>query len=117
MSAEQLAEKVKQSKLIDQIFKESADEKILAWYKKKKAPTYQVVSKDMLGLEDIKSTSISTFLLFSEQTDVSSYSVKGPFEKIGKWGNVIAILHKTWKAPIEIRISDSENNKLRLNKL
>ncbi len=118
LTAEDLKVKEKQSKIIDSIFKESNDEKILARYKKKKEPTYQATANSaMLGLEDIKSTPISTFLLFSEDTDVNTYSVKGPFEKIGKWGNVIAILHKTWKAPIEIRITDSNNQVLRLNKI
>ncbi|MGV6988690.1 hypothetical protein ACWA5Z_07295 [Testudinibacter sp. P80/BLE/0925] len=107
----------KETKIIDAIIQESADEKVLAKYKKKKSPEYRALpNTPLLGLEDIKSTPISTFLLFSPETDVNEYSVKGPFEKIGKWGSVIAISHKTWKAPVEIRVFNSEKEELRLLK-
>lgn len=107
----------KETKVIDAIIQESGDEKVLAKYKKKKAPEYRALpNTPLLGLEDIKSTPISTFLLFSADTDVNDYSVKGPFEKIGKWGSVIAISHKTWKAPVEIRVFNGEKEELRLLK-
>ncbi|MGR3808758.1 hypothetical protein SAMN05660772_00280 [Pasteurella testudinis DSM 23072] len=107
----------KETKIIDAIIQESADEKVLAKYKKKKAPEYRALpNTPLLGLEDIKSTPISTFLLFSPEVNTGEYSVKGPFEKIGKWGSVIAISHKTWKAPVEIRVFNQEKEELRLLK-
>ncbi|TNH25553.1 hypothetical protein [Testudinibacter sp. TR-2022] len=106
----------KQMNLLNDIVMESTDPKVLAQYKSKKAPSYQISSKVRLGLTDIKVTPLSTFLIFEEGADTSVLVLKGKYEKLAQFGNYIGILHKKNRAPAQIEINNAKGEKLVLKR-
>ncbi len=86
-------------------------EKIMA-AKGKKAPQYKTVTKDNIGLKNIRVTALGTFLVFDTSVDAAKLRVKGNFEDIAQGENIIAILHQNTEAPPKIEIEDSQGKKL-----
>lgn len=94
-----------EAKKLQTILTLSQDAKLLAQYSKRVQPLYNVQDKAALALETVRSTKISTFLIFNDKVDVSHYRVEGSFQDIAKFGNVIAILHRQKRPPQEILIT------------
>lgn len=98
---EQAAAKIKS------ILEMSKDEKLIQQYSKRKQPEYKLKSveeKDKVGLDTIRSTKISTFLVFKDGVDLKDYQIKGDFQDFAKLGNVAVILHRQKKPPMSIAI-------------
>lgn len=98
-----------EAKKLSDILALSQDNKLLAQYGKRKNPIYQVPQQQEMGLETIRSTKISTFLIFKDGIDVANYKVDGQFQEIAKVGNVVAILHRQKSPPKEILITSPDN--------
>ncbi len=82
------------------------------WLQKEKAPQYKTVTKDNIGLKNIRVTALGTFLVFDTSVDAAKLRVKGNFEDIAQGENIIAILHQNTEAPPKIEIEDSQGKKL-----
>ncbi|MDO4429772.1 MAG: hypothetical protein Q4B95_00535 [Lonepinella koalarum] len=104
-------------KKLREILAISQDSKLLAQYAKRKTPSYNVPDQQAIGLETIRSTKISTFLIFKDGIDVANYKVDGQFQEIAKVGNVVAILHRQKSPPKEILITSPDNQIQKLIKV
>ncbi|MCW9718874.1 hypothetical protein [Avibacterium sp. 21-599] len=92
---------------IKSILAMSQDKKLIQQYSRRKQPEYRVESeeeKQKIGLETIKSTKISTFLVFNDQINLKDYQIKGDFQDFAKLDNVAVILHRQKKPPMVITI-------------
>ncbi|EFL78215.1 hypothetical protein [Actinobacillus pleuropneumoniae] len=89
---------------------------VIAQYKSKKAPQYQVTSKEKLGLQNIRVTPLGTFLVFNDDIDINTLTLKGTFENSAQHDNLIAISHKDQVAPNRIEVVNREGKKLVLKK-
>lgn len=94
-------------KKIQEILTLSQDEQLLAKYSKRKQPIYQVNDKKRIGLDTIRSTKISTFLIFNKDIDTNQYQIIGDFQDIAKLDNIVAILHRQKKPPKTIKVITS----------
>ncbi|WGE49816.1 hypothetical protein NYR68_05890 [Actinobacillus equuli subsp. haemolyticus] len=83
---------------------------------KNKTPQYQVVSKEKLGLQNIRVTPLGTFLVFADNVNVKALKVTGRFEDIAQHDNLVAIVHKERASPAEIEMTDKNGKKLLLKK-
>lgn len=92
------------------------NQEIIAQYKSKKAPQYQVTSKEKLGLQNIRVTPLGTFLVFDKEVDINTLTLKGNFENSAQHDNLIAISHKDRVAPNQIEVVNREGKKLILKK-
>lgn len=92
------------------------NQEIIAQYKSKKAPQYQVTSKEKLGLQNIRVTPLGTFLVFDKEIDINTLTLKGNFENSAQHDNLIAISHKDRVAPNQIEVVNREGKKLILKK-
>lgn len=105
-----------EAKKLRDILALSQDSKLIAQYAKRKVPTYNVVDQQALGLETIRSTKISSFLIFKDGIDMSRYKVEGQFQDIAIVGNVVGILHRQKAPPKEILITAPDNQQYKLTK-
>lgn len=97
---------------LQEIFNIATDKARLAEAKNKKAPQYKTVSKENLGLKNIRVTPLGTFLIFDNKVDVSKLKVKGKFEDMAQGENIIALLHQNSDAPKKIEVENSAGKKL-----
>ncbi|MGX3014105.1 hypothetical protein ACWIVY_09505, partial [Ursidibacter sp. B-7004-1] len=93
----------------------SQDEKLIAKYKRK-APLYTVNNKEIIQLDNIRSTKLNTFLVFEHNINVEDYQIDGNFEDIAKLGNIVAILHRKKSPPKSITITNKNNQKVEIIK-
>ncbi|MGX3020173.1 hypothetical protein [Ursidibacter sp. B-7004-1] len=93
----------------------SQDEKLIAKYKRK-APLYTVNNKEIIQLDNIRSTKLNTFLVFEHNINVEDYQIDGNFEDIAKLGNIVAILHRKKSPPKSITITTKNNQKVEIIK-
>lgn len=105
-----------EEKKLGDILALSQDTKLISKYAKRKVPTYNVVNQHALGLENIRSTKISTFLIFKDGIDMSKYKVEGQFQDIAIVGNVVGILHRQKVPPKEILITAPDKQQYKLAK-
>lgn len=105
-----------EEKKLGDILALSQDTKLISQYAKRKVPTYNVVNQHALGLENIRSTKISTFLIFKDGIDMSKYKVEGQFQDIAIVGNVVGILHRQKVPPKEILITAPDKQQYKLAK-
>lgn len=82
----------------------SKDEKLLEKYKRAQ-PKYIVENKEKVKLSSIRSTKLSTFLVFEDNVNVADLKIEGKFQDIAKFGNLVAILHRQKEPPKTIKIS------------
>lgn len=97
---------------LQEIFNIATDKARLAEAKNKKAPQYKTVSKENLGLKNIRVTPLGTFLIFDSKVDASKLKVKGKFEDMAQGENIIALLHQNSDAPKKIEVENSAGKKL-----
>lgn len=97
---------------LQEIFNIATDKARLAEAKNKKAPQYKTVSKENLGLKNIRVTPLGTFLIFDNKVDASKLKVKGKFEDMAQGENIIALLHQNSDAPKKIEVENSAGKKL-----
>ncbi|NOL50957.1 hypothetical protein [Pelistega suis] len=93
------AEKEEEAKKLKAILEMSQDEKLLAQYAKRKQPLFTIEDKKAIKLDAVRSTKISTFLIFEEGVDVSQYKIEGDFQDMARLDNVVAILHRQKSPP------------------
>lgn len=105
-----------EAKKLRDILAVSQDNKLIAQYAKRKVPSYSVTDQQSLGLETIRSTKISTFLIFKDGIDMSKYKIEGKFQDIAIVGNVVAILHRQKMPPQEILITSPEQKSYKVTK-
>lgn len=89
----------------------SQDEKLMAKYKRK-PPQYRIENQESVKLEAIRSTKISTFLVFQDGVNAEDYQIEGKFQDIAKLGNLVAILHRQKEPPSTIKISNDNKEAL-----
>ncbi|WP_126372932.1 hypothetical protein [Avibacterium volantium] len=94
----------KQLDKLQYILNISQDADLLAKYSKRKQPVYQVENREAIKLETIRSTKISTFLIFLPDVNTAQYEIKGKFQDIVKLDNIVAILHRQKQPPSHIKI-------------
>lgn len=104
------------AKKLQEILALSKNTKLIAQYSKRAQPLYDVPDKTAIGLEALRSTKISTFLIFNNEVDATTYKVEGEFQDMVKLGNVVAILHRQKQPPKEIKITLPNNQEHRLVK-
>lgn len=97
---------------VQHIFSIATDKNNIAAAKNKKAPQYKTVTKDNLGLKNIRVTPLATFLIFDSQVDAEKLTVKGNFEELAQGENIVAILHQKSDAPAKIEIANEQGKKL-----
>lgn len=88
-----------EAKKLKSILEMSQDEKLLAQYAKRKQPFFTIEDKKSVKLDVVRSTKISTFLIFEDGVDVSQYKIEGDFQDIARLDNVVAILHRQKSPP------------------
>ncbi|PJG85918.1 hypothetical protein [Conservatibacter flavescens] len=109
-------QRAKEQKGIEDILKVSQDAKLIAQYTRRAQPIYVVPDKKALRLEAIKSTKISTFLVFEQGVDVNQYEFDGRFQKIAKLDNLVAILHRQQQPPAVITVITPDKQKQLITK-
>lgn len=97
---------------VQHIFSIATDKDNIAAAKNKKAPQYKTVTKENLGLKNIRVTPLATFLIFDSQVDAEKLTVKGNFEELAQGENIVAILHQKSDAPAKIEIANEQGKKL-----
>lgn len=97
--------KLEQAKKIQDILSVSQDKKLIAQYGKRKQPIYAIEDKSKVKLDTIKSTKVSTFLVFDNGVNVEDYKIEGEFQDIAKLDNIIAILHRQKQPPEKITLT------------
>lgn len=117
VSTQYSEEDTAEAKKLRDILDISQDNKLLAQYAKRKIPSYNVPDQQAIRLETIRSTKISTFLIFKDGIDTAKYKVEGQFQDIAKVGNVVAILHRQKSPPKEILITTPENQQYKLGRV
>lgn len=105
-----------EAKKLRDILAVSQDTKLIAQYAKRKVPSYNVANQKALGLETIRSTKISTFLIFKDGIDMSKYKVEGQFQDVAIVGNVVGILHRQKAPPKDILITAPDQQQYKLVK-
>lgn len=96
-----------QEEKMNHIVSLSQDEKLIEKYKRL-PPQYSIENKEAIKLETIRSTKISTFLVFQEGINIDDYQIEGKFQDIAKLGNLVAILHRQKEPPKTITIKLGE---------
>lgn len=104
------AERQKAADKIQSILDVSKNKRLIAKYGRRKQPVYVSDNKDLVKLNSIKSTKISTFLVFDDDVDLSKYKIEGTFQDFAKLDNIAAILHRQKNPPKTITIT-APNNK------
>lgn len=104
------------SAALQEIFNIATDKERLATLKDKKAPQYKTVSKENLGLKNIRVTPLGSFLVFESNVETEKFKVKGQFEKMAQGENIIAFLHQNSEPPKKIEIENSSGKKLILER-
>ncbi|HGO5823932.1 TPA: hypothetical protein ACK3JW_001616 [Mannheimia haemolytica] len=97
---------------VQRIFSIATNKDNLAAAKGKKSPQYKTVTKENLGLKNIRVTQLGTFLIFDSGVLAEKFSVNGNFEGLAQGENIIAILHQTTEAPAKIEVVDAQGKKL-----
>ncbi|MEG9499151.1 hypothetical protein [Mannheimia indoligenes] len=97
---------------VQHIFSIATDKDNIAAAKNKKAPQYKTITKENLGLKNIRVTPLATFLIFDSQVDAEKLTVKGNFEELAQGENIIAILHQKSDAPAKIEVANEQGKKL-----
>lgn len=103
LSSERETLKMQEEKM-NSIVALSQDEKLMAKYKRK-PPQYKIENQEAVKLETIRSTKISTFLVFQDGVNAEDYQIEGKFQDIAKLGNLVAILHRQKEPPKTVKIS------------
>lgn len=103
------AQMLEQQKKMDEIVKVSQDSELQAKYPRRSAPIYNLQDQQATGLETVRSTKLSTFLVFKQGLDVSQYRVEGEYQDIAKVGNIIGLLHRQKPAPKLLKIINEQN--------
>ena len=103
LSPEKQAFLKKQEEKMNNIVTLSQDEQLIAKYKRL-PPQYSIENKEAIKLETIRSTKISTFLVFKDGVNVEDYEIEGKFQDIAKFGNLVAILHRQKEPPKKITV-------------
>ncbi|AHG79198.1 hypothetical protein X875_5800 [Mannheimia varigena USDA-ARS-USMARC-1388] len=97
---------------VQHIFSTATDKENIVAAKNKKAPQYKTVTKENLGLKNIRVTPLGTFLIFDSQVEAGKLTVKGNFEELAQGENIIAILHQKSDAPAKIEVVNEQGKKL-----
>lgn len=97
---------------VQNILSIATDKDNIAAAKNKKAPQYKTVTKENLGLKNIRVTPLGTFLIFDSQVDAEKFTVKGNFEELAQGENIVAILHQKSDAPARIEVTNEQGKKL-----
>ncbi|QLB19333.1 hypothetical protein [Mannheimia granulomatis] len=100
------------SNRLQEIFNIATDKASLAAVKNKKAPQYKTVSKENLGLKNIRVTPLGTFLIFESDIEAAKFKVTGQFEEMAQGENIVAILHQNSNPPAKIEIENEQGKKL-----
>lgn len=103
LSPEKQAFLKQQEEKMNNIVTLSQDEQLIAKYKRL-PPQYSIENKEAIKLETIRSTKISTFLVFKDGVNVEDYEIEGKFQDIAKFGNLVAILHRQKEPPKTITV-------------
>lgn len=101
---------------MEAIVKISQDTALMAKYTRRVAPIYSIDNQQATLLENIRSTKLSTFLLFKNGIDTNQYQVEGNFQDIAKVGNIIGLLHRQKPAPTQIKITSPDGQVTIVNK-
>ncbi|TNH00691.1 hypothetical protein FHQ26_03570 [Testudinibacter sp. TR-2022] len=96
--------KLDQAKKIQDILSVSQDQKLIAQYGRRKQPVYNIENKSAVKLDTVKSTKVSTFLVFENGVNVDEYQIEGKFQDIAKLDNIVAILHRQQQPPATITL-------------
>lgn len=97
---------------LQNIFNIATNKDRLAAVQNKKAPQYKTITKENLGLKNIRVTPLGTFLIFDSQIEAAKFKVKGTFEEMAQGENIVAILHQNSEAPSRIEIENESGKKL-----
>lgn len=97
LSVEEQRVRKEQAEKLQAILKVSQDQQLIAQYSRRAQPIYDVDGKEAVKLDQIRSTKISTFLIFEEGVDLSQYKFEGKFQDSAQLDNVFAILHRQQK--------------------
>lgn len=108
-------EKVNAANKIQSILDVSKDKNLIAQYSRRKQPAYSVDNKEQVKLDAVRSTKISTFLVFEQGVDLKDYKIEGEFQDFAKLDNVAAILHRQKSPPSFIMITAPDGRKAKLS--
>ncbi|MFA9499952.1 hypothetical protein ACERCG_05910 [Mannheimia sp. E30BD] len=97
---------------VQNIFSIATNKESIAAAKNKKSPQYKTITKEDLGLKNIRVTPLGTFLIFDSQVEAEKLTVKGNFEALAQGENIIAILHQKSDAPSKIEVVNEQGKKL-----
>ncbi|MFA9488458.1 MULTISPECIES: hypothetical protein [unclassified Mannheimia] len=100
---------------VQNIFSIATNKESIAAAKNKKSPQYKTITKEDLGLKNIRVTPLGTFLIFDSQVETEKLTVKGNFEALAQGENIIAILHQKTEAPSKIEVVNEQGKKLILD--
>lgn len=106
-----------EAKKLQSILEMSKDEQLLAQYAKRKQPVFSVADKKSIALETIRSTKISTFLIFEDNVDTREYKFDGNFQDIARLDNVVAILHRQKSPPRTFTVETPAGVKQVINRM
>lgn len=87
-------EQLMAEKKMKEIIALSQDQKLLEQYTKRKQPIYRINNAKAVHLAQVRTTKVSTFLIFDNNVDVNKYKIEGKFQEIVKLNNIVAILHR-----------------------
>lgn len=107
---------IEQEKKMSEIIKISQNTNLLAKYPRRNAPIYNIENQEATLLDNIRSTKLSTFLVFKDQVNVNQYNIEANVQDIAKVGNIIGLLHRQRPAPQVITITDPQGNKTVITK-
>lgn len=99
---------IEQENKMNEIIKVSQDTDLIAKYTRREPPIYTVENQAATLLETIRSTKLSTFLVFKNDVDASKYDIKAEVQDIAKVGNIVGLLHRQKPAPKTITIANAE---------
>lgn len=116
LTEQQQKEIEEQASKIESILKVSQDKDLIAQYSRRTQPNYVIsdADKKAIKLNTVKSTKISTFLVFDDGVNLNDYQFDGQFQDFAKLANVAAILHRQQRPPQSIMITSPEGKQFQL---
>ncbi|UTU48345.1 hypothetical protein [Mergibacter septicus] len=119
ISTQQIAveDQASAEKKMKEIIALSQDQKLLDKYAQRKQPVYRISDAKAVNLEQVRTTKISTFLIFAKDVDVNKYKIEGKFQEMTKLNNVVAILHTKQQPTDKITIIAPNGTKQELIKV
>lgn len=105
-----------QENKMNEIIKVSQDTDLMAKYTRREPPVYTVENQSASALETIRSTKLSTFLVFKNDVDASKYDIKAEVQDMAKVGNIVGLLHRQKPAPKNITIVTTDGKETVITK-